>query len=170
MNDVYKEQLVKVKQTSQTKMKKVGIIVLAIVIGAVALSLGGGFIGPIIIVGLFFGANYLFSSLNLEYEYILTNNELDVDKIMNKERRKRCFTVDLKEINVMAHIDDAMRAGEFGGAQKTIDISSGEKGADTYAILFNHGGTMTKLIFEPNESLRKEIHRQAPSKVFLAYR
>lgn len=165
--DVFKEQLIEVKQNSKTTVKKTAIIIVAIIIAVVAMAFGGTFIGPLVVVGLLFGASYLIKGMNLEYEYILTNNELDVDKIMNKERRKRCFTIDLKEINVMAHIDDAVRKPEVDRAQKTIDISSGEKGANTYVIVFSYKNELTKLIIEPNDDMKKEIFKQAPSKIFL---
>ncbi|HHX59398.1 MAG TPA: hypothetical protein GX707_01470 [Epulopiscium sp.] len=165
--DVFKEQLIAVKKNKKTTLKKTGLIAVGIVVAVVAMLFGGSFIGPVVVVALFFGGNYLLGSMNLEYEYILTNNELDVDKIMNKERRKRYFTIDLKEINIMAHIDDAVRKPEVDRAQKTIDVSSGEKGPNTYAIVFSHKNELTKVIIEPNEDMKKVIFRQAPSKVFL---
>lgn len=165
--DVFKEQLIAVKKNKKTTMKKIGIAVVGTVIAAVAMLFGGSFIGPVVVVALFFGGNYLLGGMNLEYEYILTNNELDVDKIMNKERRKRYFTIDLKEINVMAHIDDAVRKPDVDRAQKTIDVSSGEKGPNTYVIVFSHKNELTKVIIEPNDDMKKVIFRQAPSKVFL---
>ena len=42
-----------------------------------------------LIVASWFGAYMLMNSRYIEYEYILTNNELDVDKIYAKRRRKR---------------------------------------------------------------------------------
>lgn len=167
MGDIFREQLVEVRKTSAVTMKKTGIIILAVILGLVAITFGGSLIGPLVVIGLIMGASYLIKSMNLEYEYILTNNELDIDKIMNKERRKRLLTIDIKQINVMAHIEDGMRKGEIERAQKTIDVSSGEKGSNTYVIVFNHNETLTKLIFEPNEDIKRDIYRQAPSKVFL---
>ena len=165
--DVFKEQLIAVKPNSKITMKKTGIAVAGVILAVLAVLFGGGFLGPILVVAIIFGASYLVKSMNLEYEYILTNNELDVDKIMNKERRKRCFTIDLKEINVMAHIDNDQRKPEFEGASKTIDISSGEKGANTYVIVSQVKDELTKIIIEPNDDMKKEIFKQAPSKVFL---
>ena len=166
-NDVFKEQLIKVEQTSTTSAKKTGIIIAAIIVAIAAFTFGGTFLGPLVVVGVFIGASYLVKGMNLEYEYILTNNELDIDKIMNKERRKRCFTVDLNEINIMAHVDNGMKKAELDRAQKTIDVSSGQKGPNTYALVFMHENTLTKMIFEPNDDLKQLIYRQVPSKIFL---
>lgn len=166
-NDVFKEQLVKVKQSGKTTVKKALLIIAAVIIGFLALLLGGAFLGPIVIVALVFGTSYLVKSMNLEYEYILTNNELDIDKIMNKERRKRCFTIDINEIDIMANINNDMYKAQLDRAEKTINVSSNEEGKDIYAIIFILDDILTKLIFEPNEEMRKAIYRQAPSKVHL---
>jgi len=167
MNDIFKEQLVAVKPNKTTSLKKTGIVIAAVIIGIVGFVFGGGFIGPLVVVGVVIGGSYLVKSFNLEYEYALTNDELDIDKIMNKERRKRLFTVNIKDIEMMAHVTDGMRKGDMERAQKTIDVSSGEEGPDTYVILFRHQNNLTKLIFEPNDSIQRNIFRQAPSKVFL---
>lgn len=167
MSDVFKEQMIAVKRTSSDGIKKMGIVIAAIIIGFLGIMLGGPFIGPMLVMGLVIGVVYLVKSMNLEYEYALTNDELDVDKIINKERRKRVLTIDIKEMQMMAHINDGMRKAEIDRAQKTIDVSSGEVGPDTYAILFMHENALTKLILEPNDGIQKSIYRQAPSKVFL---
>ena len=53
----------------------------------------------IIIVGaLFYGAFKLSSRLNVEYEYILTNGELDVDKIIAQSTRRRMVTLKCSDI------------------------------------------------------------------------
>ncbi len=165
--DVFKEQMIAVKPNSKTQIKKTLVIVVGIILAVVGMIFGGSFIGPIIVVAALFGGSYLIKGMNLEYEYILTNDELDIDKIMNKEKRKRLLTLDLKEINVMAHIDDGVRKPEFERAQKTIDVSSGEKGPDTYVIVFMNKNDLTQLILEPNKEMQQAMFRRSPSKIHL---
>lgn len=165
--DIFKEQLLVVKPNTKTKLNKVILIVLGVVIAVLAMIFGGGLLGPLLVVAVIFGVSYLVKGMNLEYEYILTNDEVDVDKIMNKERRKRYFTFNLKEIELMAHVDDEVRKPEFDRAEKEIDISSGETGENTYFILFNHKNILTKLIMEPNEEMQKAMFTRSPSKIFL---
>lgn len=165
--DIFKEQLLVVKPNPKTKMSKVIIIVSGVILAILAMLFGGGFLGPLVVVAIIFGASYLVKGMNLEYEYILTNDEVDVDKIMNKERRKRYFTFNLKEIELMAHMDDEVRKPEFDRAEKVLDIGSGEMGPNTYFILFNHNNVLTKLIIEPNEEMQKAMFTRSPSKIFL---
>lgn len=166
-NDVFKEQLVKVEKNSKTTMKKTVVIGVATAVGILAMVLGGAFIGPVIILGLIWGASYLVKSLNLEYEYILVNHELDIDKIMNKERRKKFFTVDIQDIHVVAHIDDEQFKAQLDNAEVMINVGSGIKKENTYVALFRRKDKLTKMIFEPNEDMQRMIFKQAPSKVHL---
>ena len=38
---------------------------------------------------------YLFRSMDIEYEYLYINGNLDVDKIMSKSRRKKVFEMNV---------------------------------------------------------------------------
>ena len=93
----------------------------------------------------------------MEYEYIFTNGDLDIDVIYNRSRRKRIFTTNMKDIELMAHIEDNNKAGEFHGAQETKNFSSGVNGPDTYVFLTTHNNKRVKIIFEPNEMMLKAI-------------
>lgn len=165
MGDVFKEQLVKTKGTTKDNAQKWIIIVSAILLGIVAFIFGG-FIGPFIVVGLVWGAIYLVSFSKKEYEYSLTNNELDIDVIYNKERRKRLISINLKEIDVMASIKEDRHRDALERAQKTIDVSDGVHTKDTYAIVYAKDSVLTRVLLSPNEEMLTLIYKQAPHKVF----
>lgn len=167
MGDIFKEQLVAQKMSQKDKVQRIIIIVASILLGAIAFLVGGTFIGPIIIVGLFFGVAFLLSKFKKEYEYSLTNNELDIDIIYNKERRKHLLTINLKEIEIMASIKDERHVDALKRPQKTINVSTGEYTKDTYALVYPVNGVQTKIVLSPNEEMRTLIFRQAPHKVFL---
>ena len=130
MGDVFKEQLVKAKPTSQDRLKQAGIIAGVVVIAVVSFIFVGGFFA-IITAAAAFGGYYLFQFTKKEYEYCLTNSELDIDVIYNKQRRKRLLTLDLKKINVCASIKDAKHEPELARGQKVIDCSDGLETKDT---------------------------------------
>ena len=46
---------------------------------------------PMVIVLIFYIAYRINTSFDVEFEYILTNGELDIDKITHKRRRKRTY-------------------------------------------------------------------------------
>lgn len=167
MDSVFKEYLVKQKKSSKDLLAQVGIVIGAIVLIVIVGGVGGGFFGPILMVAVLFGAGFLFTKFSKEYEYILTNNELDIDIIYSRSKRKRVTTVDMKKIQVMASIKDVNHQEEINKpVAKLINASDNNEGKDTYAIIADTQFGMTKVLITPNEAFLKELHRQAPNKVF----
>ena len=165
MGDVFKEQLVAMKMSSKDKAQQMIIWGVTILIVIVAFLFFGPFLAAIVVLALGWGAFFLTSKLKREHEYSLTNNELDIDVIYNKERRKKIMTLDLKKIDVMASIKDERHQESFARAQKTINASDGELTKDTYGILLNHAGALTKVLITPNEEMLTLMYKQAPHKI-----
>ena len=155
MGDVFKEQIVK----RQTNIKDTAIrACLWVLFGLIAIAAFGFLhtsIGMIIVIVLWFGVKFLTSFLSIEYEYVLTNGELDIDIIYDRSRRKRVFTANVKSFEIMAHIQDKNHEAAFNTAQVTKDFSSGVPGPDTYVFLTVIDGKKTKVIIEPNEKMLK---------------
>lgn len=97
--DTFFEQI-----TSMKKGVKSILVLLLIWIAAIILStacfifLFPTFLFFIAFAGILYGAVKLSLLQNVEYEYILTNGELDIDKITAKSSRKRMITFACKDI------------------------------------------------------------------------
>ena len=156
MGDVFNEQIVKKHGTFSDNIKRAGITALILVIffiSFVFLQAFAVFIG----VAAVFGGIFLMSFLNVEYEYVYTNGELDIDIIYNRARRKRLFSIVVKDFEIMAHVEDKTHLRAFDTAQETINCHSGEIGPNTYAFLATIKGKKAKVIFEPNDKMLKAI-------------
>jgi len=156
MGDIFKEQIVKRKQTGMDSLKRVGLVIAVIIIFFVAMMLVPQ-IAPILTLIAGFGAFFLNGFLKVEYEYIFTNGELDIDAIYNRSRRKRVFSSHVNKFDIMAHIEDMTHAGSFHGAQETKNFSSGVISENTYAFLVNYNSKRIKVIIEPNEKMMDAI-------------
>lgn len=156
MNDVFKEQIVKRHPTSKDTLKRVGLVLAVFAVMIITFMLITPF-APVITLVAGFGAWFLMSYLRVEYEYAFTDGELDIDVIYNRSRRKRLFSAKVKDFEIMAHVEDKMRMGEFQGAAETLDYSSGVVSNDTYAFLTNYKGKRTKIIIEPNAVMLKAM-------------
>ena len=103
MNDSYSELLVKKKQTAKD------LIIKFLLIGLIAATAFLGLIGVIFawIATLILGvaAYFILPNLDLEYEYVYVNGELDIDKIMAKSKRKRLKSFDLAKLEIMAPVN-----------------------------------------------------------------
>jgi hypothetical protein len=127
----------------------------AVIFLVVLITLPG--FGVIIGFAAIFAAWFAMSFLNVEYEYVFTNGDLDIDIIYNRARRKRIFSGHVNNFELMCHVEDKIRIGEFASAQETRDYSSGVVGENTYAFLTPYNGKRLKIIFEPNEKMMKAI-------------
>lgn len=160
MSDFYTEQLVK-KQTGMKDMvTKAVLVAMAIVSVLAVFIMPMGLIVPIVVIALVW---FLISRLNVEYEYLYVNGDLDIDKIMNKSKRKRVFSANVDSMELLAPVNSP-RLDQFGNA-RVINLSSGNADARLYALIVTNNGQMTKLIFEPNDTIIEGVFMLAPRKV-----
>lgn len=108
--DVYIEQLVKRKNNAASILIRVGIILGAVVVGAAIIvfaPLAGPFSSILFLIfGLLIYGSYLaFVSQSVEYEYIITNGDIDIDKIIAQRRRKRILSFKCRDIDKMGRYD-----------------------------------------------------------------
>lgn len=146
-NDFYAEYLVSKAPTGADTAKRIGIGLAAAVLAAGALWFIFFPISLFIIAGVFYGAYYLMTGIDAEYEYILTNGDLDIDKIIGKRKRKRLVSASIGDFTAFGPIREA---GDFNGT--TVLASSGI-GNDYYADFVHKSEGNVRLIFTPNEKI-----------------
>ena len=154
MADIFIEHLVVQKTTPLSIALRVlysmGYLVLCF---AVMVFLGDLVI--IVMAGGLYLLYLLFKHLNVEFEYILTNGEMDVDRITGRSKRKRMFTVDCRAIEVCAPMDSS----QFSQLEQTQfthrhDVSSGPGGQNRhFAVAPYKGGGRLLMIFEPDDRI-----------------
>ncbi len=160
--DSYSEQLV-TKQRGTGDIVKLAAISIGSLILASAfmyLAIATSFFTLVIpaVIILFVGV-WLMGNQNIEYEYIITNGEMDIDKIIGKRKRKRMITLDLKSAQDFAPYPPE----EDKSADATVHASNGLE-QDAYYLLVNHSGYgVVKLIFNPNEKMREAITQELPN-------
>ena len=100
--DTFFEQLIKIKLTDKVKAIIVGAILLDIIIVAAVTFFALMFLSPaftfLIVVAVVYCSYKIISSLSVEFEYIFTNGDLDIDKILGREDRKRRYSVKCSEM------------------------------------------------------------------------
>lgn len=162
--DTFGEQLVKRKTNGQDIAKTAAIIIGGLVLGLGSLVfsfLTGFMVLTMVGVGAIFGMVWLLMGMGCEYEYIVTNEDLDIDKITGKRKRKRLITLKLGQASEFGVYDGSQ--GE--GAQATVIASDGT-GINAYYLIAQHKthGT-TMLIFSPDERTIGMIMNSLPHKV-----
>ena len=100
----------------------------------------------------------------LEYEYIYFNGEIDIDRIMGIESRKRVFSTSAKDMEVLAPTG-SIELQPFQNL-KVFDYSS-NSGNATYELVAKAKDQNVRVIFEPNDTILQGMKYYAPRKVFL---
>ena len=105
--------------------------------------------------------------LDVEYEYIYLNGEMDVDKIICRSERSRLLTVKAENFEQFGEYNDAAREKvDSYPANKRFDVRS-NKGNTLYYAIFNHKEyNKTLLIFEPDERILSDMKRYIQKSVW----
>ncbi len=159
--DSYCEQLVAKRRTGGDIVKVILTLLLSALVGTaiIFLALITGLLLMIVIGMFIIGMGFwLASGFSIEYEYIVTNNEMDIDKIIGKRKRKRMITVDLSNASQFASLPCA----DEKDADVTVQASTGMQ-EDAFILVCEHKdyGTV-KIIFNPSDNTRKAIGQQLP--------
>ena len=101
--DNISEQLVKINKTSKEYflLGTIWVVTFCLVFFFVLYGLRGSLFSSLsflIAIGVIFGAYKLSKLLNVEYEYIVVNRDLDIDKITAQSSRKRIVSIKLNEV------------------------------------------------------------------------
>lgn len=159
--DIFCEYMVKRKKGAKEIIQAATVIFTAIFI-TLLLFVYLPQISFVLMCGTWYGAWWLISRTDTEFEYIVTSTILDVDKITAKRSRKRILSVDLKEILSCAPLDGASSENI-----KTIDATPRGIEDGVYAVDFDKNATKTRLLIKPNKKMLANIRKASPSLVTL---
>ena len=165
--DIFIEYLVKRQKTAKDMLIMVGVIFAFFVV--LVFGIGIPMVGPFVVAVAGYGGYLLIISRNIEYEYIVTNGELDVDKIISQRKRKRILSISSKQFEILAPVHDQQYMKDFTNVniQKTIEAMSSMKSPDLYFAVFVLNGVRTKLIFEPSEKMLEAFKKYNQRQVHL---
>ena len=167
--DVFVEYMVKKQNTALEILLKIfyalaGIAICAVCVFFAFFSQMFGMVLFMVGAGAIYGAYYLISNMSVEYEYIITNGEMDVDKIMARKRRKRLMTANARhfeEFGLYRH--DEQQNKQY---DNRVYACASLTAPDTYYAVLKHRTLgRTLLVFTPNdrviEAIKSYIPRQA---------
>lgn len=119
-----------------------------------------------IFAGIVYGIYYVSTTRNIEYEFILTNDELDIDKIVSRRKRKRIFSASCKNFDVLARVSSDKYTQEIKNMKKRIEAVSSINSPDVFFATLNYKGEKTVILFEPDERMLKLFKTYIPKKFF----
>lgn len=128
----------------------------------------GGF-SILLAAAAWYGAIWLSRSQSLEFEYVITNGDITVDKIIARSRRKRVVSFDAQYVERMGKYRPEDHAQK--DYTKQLMVSDGVPGSEAWYMTFRHksfGNTL--MVFSPNErtleAIKPFLPRQLAFEVF----
>ena len=170
--DFFTEYIIKQKKSPKVILAALGMVLLTLIVWYFSLyflanPMFSGIIG-LIDAGMVYISYIVITNFNIEYEYIATNTELDVDKIINRRKRKRVASFRLSEIELMAPVGYAEFKHEENGNFKNVYMAAiSENHPDAYYVIYEKNGERNKLIFNPTEKIIDYAKKIAPRKVYV---
>ena len=160
--DSFFEQIVKKKKGAKEWAIIVAVMVAAVVLLALALIFAGSLI-IIAAVGIVYGAWWLATTQNIEFEYCVTNGDIDVDTIIACRKRQRLVSVAGRKVRALAPYDPNKPLGKF---QRTVMAapSLNEDGLWYFTYHSKKNGD-TLVIFMPDDRVLGALYEGLPKLV-----
>lgn len=161
--DIFFEQLVAIKKTAKEITLFILIWLTAIILTLFLLLVRIPFLSllsPVLICGILFGAYKLSAMLNIEYEYIVTNGILDIDRIINKSSRRRYLSLDLAKTSRIEKYNPMLITNVD---KKNITFACNPSDDNAYLLVVDKDtGSANYVIITPDEKMQTAIAKFVP--------
>jgi len=162
MNQFYAEAGVKRKDNTKT-MGIRALVIFGVIVGVILVMLGSYFsIAGVILAAVML---YIFPRLNVEYEYVFVDGQIDFDRISGKAKRKTMLRIDLEQVEIIAPQGSHALDSYNNIPLVKKDFSSGDKFTKPYIIIVSVKEKKYQIAFEPNEKMITMMKQKSPRKV-----
>ena len=122
--------------------------------------------GVLLVAGIFWGGYRLITNSDCEYEYIVTNGEIDIDKIIAKRKRVRLITAKASVFEAFGEYENAPEAEDGVTVVSAAGINESEADTKMYYADFKHPSAgNVRLIFTPEERVVDAIYPFLPRQI-----
>lgn len=163
--DIFCEYMVKRKKQKVDYILEAILILVAIYFSFIVFAMMPVFksFTLLVIVAIWYGAVYLIRRKNIEYEYTLTNNTLDIDRIFAKKTRKRITSIDIAKVDYIRPVEE--RDYEKNPELTDHYLCECRASKNTYVLVFARDGKVHRVFLTPNDKMKKSFKELNPSRV-----
>ena len=159
--DTFIEQIV-AKRKTLADWLIIGALLLALVLVAVLL-IPLMPLSLLLVVGAGYGAWWLITGRNIEFEYSVTNGDIDIDQIIAKRKRKRLVSVSGKKVESLLPYNPAKTQTGF---QRVVEVAPSMQETGLWSFTYHskkNGHTL--VVFQPDERVLKALYSGLPKLV-----
>ena len=164
--ETFKEQIVVKKTTGKDLAKQIGILGgAAVVVLALAFAMPFTdqfwFFLALAIGFIIYAVFKYFPLFYVEYEYIFTSGDLDIDKITGKQKRKRLATINVETLEEFGKYDEKALEGKTFNTR--IFACTTPTAEDTCYLIVDHPRHQhLLLVFNPNDMIKESVLSMVP--------
>lgn len=161
--DQFNEQLVRPENVTGYKIANIAykvLLALAILYAVIFLPIYS------IICGIAGGALFYFKRyLYVEYEYVFTNGEVDIDVIYQRVNRKKKVQFSIKDAALFAPCDSQQYKDFNGKPSKVINVVPKGNTGKVYSIIINEGANKMEVRMVPEQKFLDASYMYNPRAV-----
>lgn len=166
--DIFIEKIVAKRKDGKDALLNIGIVLGALILMIVAMNVPViNQMALLVAVGIGYFAFRLITSRNVEFEYVVTNGDLDIDKIVAQRKRKRIFSSSCKNFDIVAKVKSSHYTPQIQSIKNKIEAVSTMAADDVYFITLNYKGEGTVIYFQPDERMLNNFKTFIPRKLML---
>ena len=135
MNDAVYEHMVPRKGTPKDMVVRIAVIMFLVFLMIIGMGLIGSLAFALVLLLGFLAHTFIFTRLNVEFEYTVLNHDIDVDAIYSRAKRKRQLSFDIQKAELVCPNKSPRAASRK--PEKIYDFSGGQDSKDTYAVYMN---------------------------------
>lgn len=159
--DTFFEQIISTKKTGKEIAYIIGIWFAAFVLCALAFLFPIlGSLSFLLMAGIIFGAFKLTVLFNVEYEYIITNGTMDIDKITNKSSRKRLHSFELPNVTRIEKFNQGL-LNNINPKEILFACDRDDENA-YFLVAEKEGKKTTYLVLSPDERIKSAMIKFIP--------
>ena len=169
--DIFVEQIIQRRRSGTDYLIYVGLSLAFLVICFLGLFVIPMF-GFLVIIAAGYGMYWVGTSRNLEFEYSVTNGDLTIDRIINRQRRKRVISFDCKDVEAIGKYKAVDHQSKHYDKKffASLKADGSDEGAWYITVRSAKYGGLCLVVFNPEErvldSIRPFLPRQLAFEVF----
>lgn len=119
---------------------------------------------PFIIILVFYFVRNIDKMFTIEFEYVLTNQFFDADRIINKSERSNIVSFSITAVDSIGRYEKGMQVGS--NCKNKYSVYSSPDSPDLWYVTFDDEDKgRTLLVFEPNQKMLQHMKQYISSRV-----
>ena len=146
--DTFFEQIVKKKKTAFEWGGIVATFIVAAILAVLVWVLNLPLLTPLLIVGILYGAWWLITGLNVEYEYSMTSGVITFTKILGGRSRRQILELTIKEMKEIRPFEEGAKEHlETLGLKNDYVLVSDIDSPDVYYAVFENDKSELEVVY-----------------------